>query len=62
MSFRSASNNLTFSSVIGRSGSRGGPMVTPSIVNKCLAIVIGEPIIIYDNCYYGNTTNTYHVS
>lgn len=46
MSFKSASNNFTFSSVSGKSGRRGGPMVTPSIVNKCLAIVIGEPIVL----------------
>ena len=44
MSLKSASNNFTFSSVIGRSGRRGGPTATPSSVNKCLATVMGEPV------------------
>ena len=48
MSLNSASNDFTFSSLNGRSGRRGGPMVTPSIVNKCLATVMDDPM----RCYY----------
>ena len=43
MSLNSASNDFTFSSLSGRRGRRGGPIATPTIVNKCLATVMDDP-------------------
>lgn len=61
MSLNSASNDFTFSSLSGSSGRRGGPMGTPSIVNKCLATVMADPV----RCYYmiiPQPAITHHVS